>query len=84
MKKRKKVNETTEMPNRNLVAKHARNFNKAQIFSDKTKYNRKAKHKNREPFPISFVDDMGNGFWLFRNRNLMSQRRVQANILLQG
>ncbi len=83
MKKRKKVNEMAEIPNRNLVAKHARNFNKAQIFTEKTKYRRKAKHKNREPFPISFVDNMGNGFWLFRNRNFMSQGGIQANFFLQ-
>ncbi len=84
MKKRKKTNKKTEIPNRNLVAKHASNFNKTQVFTDKTKYNRKAKHKNREPFPISFFDNMGKGFWLFMNGNLMGQRRVQTNIFLQG
>lgn len=30
----------------NLVAKHARKFNKASVFKDKTKYTRKEKHKN--------------------------------------
>jgi len=84
MKKRKKANETAEIPNHNLVAKHARNFNKAQIFSDKTKYCRKAKHKSQKPFPISFISNMGNGFWLFRNGNLMCQGCIQTNIFLQG
>ncbi len=76
MKKRKKANKMTGIPTRNLVAKHARNFNRTHIFTDKTKYHRKAKHKNRESFPISFFDNMGNDFWLFMNGNLMSQRGI--------
>ena len=30
---------------RNYVAKHMRTFNKASVQEDKTKYNRKSKHK---------------------------------------
>ena len=30
---------------RNFVAKHARTFNKAKVFRDRTKYYRKEKHK---------------------------------------
>jgi hypothetical protein len=35
----------TEIKTRNLVAKHARTFNKAAVFRDRTKYARKVKHK---------------------------------------
>lgn len=34
------------MAQNNLVAKHARKFNKAQVMRDRTKYTRKAKHRN--------------------------------------
>lgn len=37
----------------NPVAKFMHQFNKAHIFQDKTRYQRKAKHKNLEPFPIA-------------------------------
>ncbi|WP_046060931.1 DUF7230 family protein [Methylotuvimicrobium alcaliphilum] len=46
----------------NLVAKHAHQFNKAQIFRDKTQYRRKAKHQGREPLPIMSMDAIGKGF----------------------
>lgn len=82
MKKHKKVNKMADLSSRNWVAKHARQFNKAQVFSDKTKYTRKVKHKNREPLPILFLDNIGNGFWFFTNGNLMSQRCIQTDILL--
>jgi hypothetical protein len=32
----------------NPVAKFAHQFNKAQVFADKTKYQRRAKHKKQE------------------------------------
>ncbi len=48
MKKMKK--KRTKMPINNLVAKHAHQFNRAVIFKDKSKYQRKAKHKCLEPF----------------------------------
>ena len=31
---------------RNIVAKHARKFNKPKVFRDRTKYTRKTKHKS--------------------------------------
>lgn len=37
---------------KNPVAKFAHQFNKAHVFKDKTKYQRKAKHKGKEPFPM--------------------------------
>ncbi|HBA65193.1 MAG: hypothetical protein KJ725_00480 [Gammaproteobacteria bacterium] len=46
----------------NLVAKHAHQFNKAQIFRDKTQYRRKAKHQGREPLPMMSMDAIGKGF----------------------
>ena len=38
---------------RNLVAKHARQFQRAASFRDRSKYQRHDKHKGREPFPLS-------------------------------
>lgn len=48
----------------NFVAKHAHQFNKAQMFRDKTQYRRKAKHKGREPLAITFFDAIAKGFRL--------------------
>ncbi|MBE0434387.1 MAG: hypothetical protein IBX56_01130 [Methylomicrobium sp.] len=56
----------------NLVAKHAHQFNKAQIFRDKTQYRRKAKHQGREPLPIMSMDAIGKGF-SFENTPLYSK-----------
>lgn len=50
MKKGKKQQESNAASAKNLVAKHAHHFNKALIFKDKSKYQRKAKHKNSDPF----------------------------------
>jgi len=52
MKKRKKQQKNSAAETKNLVAKHAHYFNKAVIFKDKSKYQRKAKHKQR---PISYA-----------------------------
>lgn len=41
-----------DKPIKNPVAKFAHQFNKAQIFADKTQYRRKAKHQGQEPFAI--------------------------------
>ncbi|PKM11532.1 MAG: hypothetical protein CVV13_08895 [Gammaproteobacteria bacterium HGW-Gammaproteobacteria-3] len=59
MKKSKKV-KTAAPPN--PVAKHAHQFNKAQVFRDKTQYRRKAKHHNAEPLPIPLQGIIGKGF----------------------
>jgi hypothetical protein len=61
MKKCKKIPPTAKEVVLNLVAKHARTFNKAHVFQDKTKYSRKAKYKNQEPLPIA-SDAIGKGF----------------------
>ena len=37
---------------RNPVARHARRFNRAAAFRDRTKYSRNTKHKSREPFAL--------------------------------
>lgn len=41
----------------NPVAKHAHQFNKAYKFSDKTKYNRKAKHREPESMSSGFKQE---------------------------
>jgi hypothetical protein len=40
------------VPPRNPVAKFAGKFNRAATFRDARAYQRKPKHKGREPFPI--------------------------------
>lgn len=52
MKKRKNPQGTAYVPDQNPVAKYAHLFNKAQIFCDKSKYSRKAKHQRQEASPI--------------------------------
>jgi len=52
MKKSKKQQKKGIVETKNLVAKHAHYFNKALIFKDKSKYQRKAKHKSFDPFFI--------------------------------
>ena len=51
MKKRKKK-QIRVLETANLVAKHAHTFNKAVVFKDKTKYQRKAKHSKLDAFFI--------------------------------
>jgi len=62
MKKRKKIKELGVKQIKNPVAKFAFQFNKAQAFKDKTKYQRNAKHKDKEPFPIILTNIIGKGF----------------------
>lgn len=57
MKKHKKQQKNSAPETRNLVAKHAYSFNKAVIFKDKSKYQRKAKHKTLESFFILLSTD---------------------------
>ncbi len=52
MKKTNKANRSGGRMLNNPVAKFAHQFNKAQVYKDKSKYLRKIKHKNQEPFPI--------------------------------
>jgi hypothetical protein len=62
MKKRKNMNKIEDIPNQNPVAKFAHLFNKAQVFSDKCKYNRKAKHGKQESSPFILVRVNGKVF----------------------
>ncbi|MCF6252957.1 MAG: hypothetical protein L3J75_17075 [Methylococcaceae bacterium] len=52
MKKAKKSKALKTRRIKNPVAKFAGQFNKAQVFKDKTKYQRNAKHKGQEPFAM--------------------------------
>lgn len=64
MKKRKKSNVLQQETIKNPVAKYAHQFNKAAIYKDKSKYQRNAKHKGQEPFPMKSGDFIGKGFGL--------------------
>jgi len=65
MKKTKKSKRPDVEKIQNPVAKFAFQFNKAQTFKDKTKYQRQAKHKGQEPFAIQlFLDFIAKGFSL--------------------
>ncbi len=55
MKKMKKSKGLAENLVKNPVAKFAYQFNKAQAYKDKTKYQRSAKHKGKEPFPMMLL-----------------------------
>ncbi|MDX8128679.1 DUF7230 family protein [Methylomonas sp. BW4-1] len=52
MRKQNPNKDLQDKPNKNPVAKFAHQFNKAQVFADKTRYRRKAKHAGLEPFVI--------------------------------
>jgi len=65
MKKTKKVKELKARQIKNPVAKFAFQFNKAQVFKDKSKYQRKAKHKGKEPFPMMLAGIIGKGFCFY-------------------
>ncbi len=62
MKKRKNMNKIEEAPKQNPVAKFAHQFNKAQVFSDKSEYRRKAKHAKQEASPFILTRVNGEGF----------------------
>ena len=68
MKKHKKKQKSSIMEANNLVAKHAHYFNKAVIFKDKSKYQRKAKHKPLEPFFMSCIHRIKKGSRVFRKQ----------------
>lgn len=48
MKKRKNQRQLDDLPLQNPVAKFAHQFNKAQVFCDKTQYRRNNKHRKQE------------------------------------
>ena len=55
MRKQNKAKGLDHIPVNNPVAKFARHFNKAQVYADKRKYQRKPKHSGLEPFSIAFA-----------------------------
>ena len=65
MRKQPKAKGIDNLPTHNPVAKFAHQFNKAQIFADKRKYQRKAKHSGLEPFSITLSKVIEKGFNAF-------------------
>jgi stalled ribosome alternative rescue factor ArfA len=61
MKKTRKSKILDKKRIKNPVAKFAFQFNKVHIFKDKSKYQRKAKHKRTEPFPMMIKNIIGKG-----------------------
>ena len=55
MKKRSNLNKIDCVPMQITVAKFAHQFNKAQVFEDKNKYRRSAKHRKQEAMPMALV-----------------------------
>ncbi len=55
MKKRNIPENIATAPINNLVAKFAHQFNKAQVFEDKNKYHRNAKHRKQDISQIIFA-----------------------------
>lgn len=51
----KKPTSSQHARRRSPVARHAHKVNRSLVFSDRTGYKRKAKHKGLEPFPIVVV-----------------------------
>jgi hypothetical protein len=81
MKKRHKIELPTEIVIKNPVAKYAHEFNKAQVFKDKTKYQRGAKHKGREPFIMSLAKGITKGYLFLLQQIIGRQRKaVLTNI----
>jgi hypothetical protein len=62
MKKQKKAKGLPDLPNNNPVAKFAHRFNKTQVFKEKHRYQRKAKHSGLEPFSIFSRETIEKGF----------------------
>ncbi|MDD1620642.1 MAG: hypothetical protein LUQ11_04105 [Methylococcaceae bacterium] len=61
MRKQNQAKGLTDLPIKNPVAKFAHQFNKAQVYADKSKYRRKAKHSGLEPFSIVSRETIANG-----------------------
>lgn len=62
MRKQNQPKDIDHLPIKNLVAKFAHQFNKAQVFTDKRKYQRKGKHAGQEPFSIASSEVIEKGF----------------------
>lgn len=61
MRKQKQAGDISNPCTKNPVAKFAHQFNKAQVYADKRKYQRKAKHSCLEPFAIVSAESIANG-----------------------
>ena len=72
MKKRKNPDKIDCLPINNHVAKFAHQFNKAQVFEDKNKYHRNAKHRKQEASLITLPRVIREAFSVLEitNRNL--------------
>lgn len=62
MRKQYKAKGMDDTPIKNPVAKFAHQFNKAQVYADKSKYRRKAKHSGLEPFSMVSIETIEKGF----------------------
>lgn len=67
MKKTKKTKGIAKILIKNPVAKFAFQFNKALVYRDKSKYQRKAKHNAKEPFPMVMFASIGKGSCFLAN-----------------
>lgn len=61
MKKQRPGKAVAEPPKHNPVAKFAHQFNQHQVFADKRRYQRKAKHRGLEPFAIVSGETIAKG-----------------------
>lgn len=61
MRKQNPAKGLQDKPVKNPVAKFAHQFNKAQVYADKTHYRRKAKHRGLEPFAIVSDEAIAKG-----------------------
>ena len=61
MRKQNKAKGLDDLALKNPVAKFAHRYNKAQVFADKRKYQRKAKHSGLEPFAIVSMESIAKG-----------------------
>lgn len=83
MKKRHIVKPLTERVIKNPVAKYAHQFNKAQVFEDKTKYQRGTKHKGREPFIVSLNEGITKDC-LFLSLFSLNATPANSGLILMG
>ncbi|MCQ8104115.1 hypothetical protein NP590_08370 [Methylomonas sp. SURF-2] len=61
MRKQNKAKGLNELSLKNPVAKFAHQFNKTQVYKDKRRYQRKAKHSGLEPFSIVSLETIEKG-----------------------
>jgi len=83
MKKRRKKTKLQQIEPpviQNFVAKYARQFNKAAVFKDKTKYQRKAKHKAKEPFIVSLNKGIIKGFFAKSSLENLTFKEIKQKI----